>query len=420
MSNLYDRPLPLIPRPQKIELPGGQWKGDGRSMFTDSPDDKTWVCATDRRAASRLLEQRSAPIEKRPEAYVLRSFEQGAVVRARDAAGVRHGRTTFEQLKLLASDQQLAQVEMHDWPSLTIRGIHLDLKYMMHRVDYLNSWLESLASYKINTLLLEYEDKFPYRQYPVLRHKAAFNENELRAFLARARSLGLRVIPLIQTHGHVEYVLKHPHFAYLRNGKYHNEYNVRRSETLPFVCAMIDEMLEFHGEDEWFHVGGDECWSLKKEKPEKAAQIYVGHVIQVLAHVLSRGKRPLLWDDMIRMLPQKQRAMALRRIPKKTVLCYWNYSERISDSTCLAVYRRAGFDVIGIPCHDWGAIVPYYAQHTVPNTLAMIRQSLNHKALGVINSHWACFHCPLPLQDYGIALTADRSWKIVTDRKSVV
>lgn len=140
-----------------------------------------------------------------------------------------------------------------------------------------------------------------------------------------------------------------------------------------------------------------------------------------------------MWEDMIRSLPPKVCARVLRRLPQQTIFCYWNYdstprrAERgealkakgASDHTegfdqpkRWAEYRKAGFDVLGIPCHDWGPIVPYYARYTVRNTLEMIRNAVRYDGPGIINSHWACFHCPLPLQDYGIALTADRAWKL--------
>ena len=65
----------------------------------------------------------------------------------------------------------------------SLRGIHLDLKYHMPRKDALLDWLKRLPGYGINTLLIEYEDKFPFQKYPFLSDPDAFTSEELTTFL---------------------------------------------------------------------------------------------------------------------------------------------------------------------------------------------------------------------------------------------
>lgn len=433
MSNLYERPLALVPQPQQIQLTTGAWQPPRRWKFFDAPRGRAWAFAGDARAARRLLARAPRLREKKPEAYALTTFPDGAVAVASDSHGLLHSRTTLQQLLAIAGDSPLPLVEIQDWPDLAVRGIHLDLKYMMHRKDYLLRWLDSLAGYKINTLLLEYEDKFPYRKHRALRHPAAFTESELDRFLSHARSLGLRVVPLIQTLGHVEYILKHRQFAHLRQGEFQTEYDTRKPAVWPFIREMLDEVLEWHGPDDWFHVGGDECWKLSQQPPAVKTRIYGEHMGKALRHLIGRGKRPMMWEDMIRGLPDKEFTALCRHLPRQTILCYWSYNStppRPERGAALkpevltlnphifeqpkrwVEYRKAGYDVLGVPCHDWGPIVPFYDRYTVPNTVTLIRDAVRHDCPGIINSHWACFHSPLPLQDYGIALTGDRAWKL--------
>ena len=387
--------------------------------------------AADLRAATSLVRQLKLTQSASPEAYHLRLFENGVAARATEPAGARHAQATLNQLQTLAKDGPLPQVEIHDWPDLVLRGMHLDLKYMMHKVEYLHSWLEDIASFKINTLLLEYEDKFPYRKYPFLRHPDAFSETQLREFLTHARQLGLRVIPLIQTLGHVEYILKHDAFAALRVNDFQTEYNVYHPQVWPLIREMIDEVLEYHKADDWFHIGGDECWSLQKEKPEYQAKVYGQHMGRVLRHLIRQGKRPLMWNDMLEGIigraPNTKNRL-LKYIPRQTILSgYRGYSGPQYPTVPARgaglrrdpggikgkwALRRAGYDMYGIPCNNWGAITPYLPIHTVTNTLELIREAVDNDGLGIINTQWACFHSPLPLLDYGLALTADRAWKV--------
>lgn len=335
-------------------------------------------------------------------------------------------------------DRALPEARIADWPDLPVRGVHLDLKYIMHRKDYLLRWLDALADYKINTLLLEYEDKFPYRCHPILRHPLAFTEKELKAFLAKARGHGIRIVPLIQNMGHVEYILKHAEFAHLRRNGWYTEYDTSKPEALALAKEILDDVLRFHEEDDWFHVGGDECFSLHKEPKEVAARLYGDHITQVLAHVVARGKRPLIWHDMIAGLPSPLRDPLLARIPRETILCHWQYSsvpkktrrgealEPVAPTSPGAFemerwieMRKAGFDTLGISCKNWGSLVPMYARYVGENIVGMIRGAHRFDALGTIMSSWACFNMPLPMEDLGMALGADRGWRVrrETDRR---
>jgi len=431
MSNLFDRPLALIPRPQKLDLLDGDFRPRTSWRKFEFRDGQDWALAANRRLATRLVRQLKLTPATSPEAYHLRLFENGVAARSAAPAGARHAQATLNQLLTLANNGPLPQVEIHDWPDLAIRGMHLDLKYFMHNVAYLHTWLEDIASFKINTVLLEYEDKFPYRKYPFLRHPDAFSETQLREFLAHARRLGLRVIPLIQTFGHVEYILKHAAFAALRVNDFYTEYNVQHPQVWPLIRDIVDEVLEYHTDDEWFHIGGDECWSLQKEKPEYQAKVYGQHMGRILRYVIRRGKRPLLWNDMVDSVigrsPQSKKRL-FQSIPRQTILSGYRGYNGPQHPTVPArgagllpepggikgkwPLRRSGYDMYGIPCNNWGAINPYLPIHTVANTIELIREAVDNDGLGIINTQWAVFHSPLPLLHYGLALTADRSWKV--------
>ncbi len=43
-----------------------------------------------------------------------------------------------------------------------MNGIHLDLKYAVPNKAYLRKWIETLPAWGIDTILIEYEDAFPF------------------------------------------------------------------------------------------------------------------------------------------------------------------------------------------------------------------------------------------------------------------
>ena len=71
-----------------------------------------------------------------------------------------------------------------------------------------------LASWGATGLLIEWEDTFPYHgRFAVVRGRDAYTEAQVMQILSAARRAGLEVIPLVQTFGHLEFVLKHGRFA---------------------------------------------------------------------------------------------------------------------------------------------------------------------------------------------------------------
>lgn len=74
-----------------------------------------------------------------------------------------------------------------------------------------------LKSLGATGILIEYEDMFPYENIlsPIVA-KNAYSKKEILEILHAAKSLNFKVIPLIQTFGHLEFALKVKEFKHLR------------------------------------------------------------------------------------------------------------------------------------------------------------------------------------------------------------
>lgn len=77
-------------------------------------------------------------------------------------------------------------------------------------------------------------------------------------FLAAA-NCDLMVIPLIQTIGHMEFVLKHEQWKSLREVEmYPSSMCPSNSETMALVRSMIKQIVAFHTNIQYLHIGADE------------------------------------------------------------------------------------------------------------------------------------------------------------------
>jgi hypothetical protein len=292
-------------------------------------------------------------------------------------------------------------------------GIHLDLKYHMPRKDYLLQWVKQIAAMGHNTLLIEYEDKFPWTTYPFLRDADAWTPDELRTFLATARGAGLRVIPLVQSLSHLEFALLHPQLAHLREmPDIPTQICPRHPQAVELLQTLYREVLSYHQEDEFFHLGGDETWFLgtcPQCQPWVAGlgkvKAWAEHLHRLIAFIQQQGKRPIVWDDIFW---QKPETVADAALPKEVVLHAWNYaatSYTPGKFPQIEVYHRQGHQALMAPCYDWGVLVPRRT-HCQDNTRALAQKMFDAQMLGMINTGWACFHLPQPTKLANIAATA--------------
>lgn len=378
------------------------------------------------------------------EAYYIIIDTDGIAVCGRSRRGMFWGVQTLCQAVADCPRGRAPGVEMRDWPNQAVRGVHLDMKYFYQKPSATKDWLRGLSSLKINTALFEYEDKFPYEQHKFLRHSAAMTPNQLADVLDTARKYHVSVIPLIQSLGHLEYCLKHDELKDIREmPDIYTQACPTNPDSLKFVCDMIDEVMEWHPDVEYFHIGGDEtgwlgecprCKQAAKKKGE--VELYLGHITAVLKHVVAKGKKPILWDDIVRTQPDK-----VARIPRETILAYWDYGptreehrerkippvlekfyrtkgrraallpDTLSYFPYFDFYQQKGFEVLAMPCLNYGTILPNYA-HSGRNTIKFAEKATACDGLGTINTQWACFHTPFGASWYGYALTAQSTWSM--------
>uniref|UniRef100_A0A7N5JRU8 beta-N-acetylhexosaminidase n=1 Tax=Ailuropoda melanoleuca TaxID=9646 RepID=A0A7N5JRU8_AILME len=227
--------------------------------------------------------------------------------------------------------------EMSGSSPFKMRLVHLDLKGAPPKVSYLSEVFPLFHALGANGLLLEYEDMFPYEGHlRLLRAKHAYSPPEIKEILHLATLNELEVIPLVQTFGHMEFVLKHKALAHLREvALFPNTLNPHEAESLALVGAMISQVMELHPGARWLHVGCDEVYYLGEGEASRQwlqqehntkARLCLSHIKAVACHVLARHPttRPLVWDDMLRAIPEDQlSALLMEKYRKCGFLRLW-------------------------------------------------------------------------------------------------
>ncbi|KAK9500753.1 hypothetical protein O3M35_001953 [Rhynocoris fuscipes] len=195
------------------------------------------------------------------------------------------------------------------------RLVHLDLKRAPIKVDYLEKLFPVLREWGATGLLIEWEDTFPYTgDISIIGslgpNGVGYKEDEIDRIYKLAEENELIIIPLVQTFGHLEFVLRHEKWTYLREiSKFPSSICPSHPDSLRLITTMIDQVIKKTPKlPNYFHIGADEVWHLgvcsicsDLDRP----YLLLNHIISVLGHIKEKypGIRPIMWDDMLRTVP---------------------------------------------------------------------------------------------------------------------
>ncbi|MBB6732420.1 glycoside hydrolase family 20 zincin-like fold domain-containing protein [Cohnella zeiphila] len=318
---------------------------------------------TESREASVRAEEKAAAetLAGRKEGYRLRVLGNEAVIRAADAAGLFYGLQTL--LQLLEQEAELPAFAITDWPDTALRCMNYDLRQTYSKPERLIAYLADFARFKVNALLIEYEDKFPFETYPELVHpKHALSKEQFEELKRAAREYFIEIIPLQQSFGHLEYVLRHGAYKHLRETeKSTGELCPSRPESYELATGLLGEMMDRHPDSRYIHLGCDEVYSLCecetcRERFEGVRErAFITFLNRLIEFTASRGRTPIFWHDMLDKCPEEE----LKRLDPRGVAMIWIYNGRNieRDVTVLtAKFRTLGIEVMGAPSvrsFDW-------------------------------------------------------------------
>lgn len=222
------------------------------------------------------------------------------------------------------------------------RIVHLDLKGAPPKMSYLMELLPKLKLWGATGLLVEYEDIFPYEDDLQVLQKPveSYSKSDIRELQKAASELSLDYIPLVQTIGHLEFVLKHQQFAHLREvADFCMDLCPCHPESLPLIKKILTQVLEAHSSLKFFHIGADEVTlvgrcprcqqKMKSVSGYDGTDIYLGHVTQILTFLKETYPylQLIMWDDILRTVDVlKMKEHNLGNLVEPMV---WNYSSDV-------------------------------------------------------------------------------------------
>jgi len=210
-----------------------------------------------------------------------------------------------------------------------VLGFHIDMNFAQFTKGYLEKWLTKLSQLGYDTIFWELEDNVKWQTCPECVSPEAFTKDEFREILNLCKSLKMESIPVFQTLGHCEYVLKHDKYKHLAELPDKIDQYCPLHPQLPyFIKQWIDEYIELFESIRKFHIGADEAFLLGEcpkcqEFIEKnsLSDLYVRYVSEISGHLIRQNIQPIIWADMILKHPDE-----IGKLSTQIMFADWRYN----------------------------------------------------------------------------------------------
>lgn len=344
------------------------------------------------------------------QAYELHINAGGITIIGGDACGLFYGMQTLRQM----TQQEgccLPYTSIQDKPQIEHRGFYHDVtRGRIPTMDYLKKLVDRMAAYKLNQLQLYMEHTFLFAKFSeVWRDDTPLTPEDILELDAYCRKRHIELIPSIACFGHLYKVLRtrtychlcelpdmeQEPFGFVDRMKHHT-LDVSNPESMQLAKSLIDEFMPLFT-SKYFNICADETFDLGKGKSAGLAEtkgtqrMYLDFVKELCGYVVSKGKTPMFWGDIICAFPE-----AVQELPKETICLNWGYdADWPEDST--RKLSEAGARLYNCPgVSGWDQLVNQI-RVSYENISRMCHYAVDYQAEGVLNTDWGdCGHINHP------------------------
>jgi hexosaminidase len=233
-----------------------------------------------------------------------------------------------------------------------VKGFHIDLRIQVMKMDALKAFALKLSKSGINTIIMEWEGTYPFTKHPLIPNRYAYSREEIIGFINYCNFIGVDVIPLQQSFGHVEYILRNDRYKDLREDQkdFSQVCPLQTEQDKALFTDLYTDLASTHT-SKYIHIGGDETYLLGhdercrlKAAKEGKSRLYIDYIKMLCNIVIKLGKTPVLWADIALKYPE-----AIKLLPKGTVFIDWNYGWEMNRFGDHQKLMESGYEIWGAP-----------------------------------------------------------------------
>ena len=267
------------------------------------------------------------------ESYELSVTAEAVTITAPGPAGAFWGIQTLRQL---LTHDRIPCLTIEDAPEFAYRGFYHDVtRGKVPTVDTLKKLIDEMAYYKLNSLQLYVEHVYEFEECKDLIGSTGYlSAEEIRELDRYCADRFVEFVPSLSTFGHLFELLNQPQYRHLQVLKDYkdipNFWNARMGhhtidplepESIRLISSLIDQYEPLFTSDT-FNICCDETFDLKNHprKDIDTGKMYVDFVKQIIAHTKSKGKKVMMWADILLQHPE-----VITDLPEDTVFLNWTY-----------------------------------------------------------------------------------------------
>ena len=404
--------------------------------------------STESKSKAQIVYSINSALEITDEGYSLEISSDQISIVGKDVAGLLYAFMTLEQLMIDAQEQEvyLPMCQIKDYPSLSYRAIHLDVKHHLEKTKYYYKLLDKLASYKVNAIIAELEDKIAYKRQPLVGSADALSISEWQKISDYAKERNIEISPLIQGLGHASFVLKHDEYKNLRDDpKSDWAFNPLNPKTYDVQFDLYLDAIEGTPHGKYLHIGGDEVHTTGQNSGKSPLELQLIWLDKVSRFAEEHGRVPIFWDDMPLKHAGVYRAMFdtklskkqvdsiwvenehklvefLNQFPKNCIYMRWNYSasQAIGNGKAMEWFRQNGMQVMGATAGQTRWVLMPQENSNMDNIRSFTESSIANDLNGLLLTLWDDDSPHFELYMRGILAFAEYTWTGVKRTKEEV
>lgn len=437
----------LLPQPQQFAVTGSsELKYDDVKTYFAKNDISLPVVNDLLKQISKSQSEQDADIvfgidsslDVKPEGYELNITDEQIVITGKDKAGLLYGFASLGQMMVDAREQDvfLPLCSIKDFPLLSYRSIHLDIKHHLEKKEYYYKLMDKLASYKVNGIIVELEDKIQYERQTGIGSSDAWSIEEWEQLANYANERNIEISPLVQGLGHASFILKHDKFKDLRDDpKSDWAFNPLDPKTYEVQFDLYLDAIKATPHGKYLHIGGDEVHTTGRGSGKSQLELQLIWLDKVCKFAEEQGRTPIFWDDMPlkhagvykpmfdpsmtqvevdKVWEENEHKLVefLDQFPKNCIYMRWNYrsSDAIGNGKAMEWFRGNGLQVMGATAGQTRWVLMPQAESNMNNIKSFALSSIDKGLNGLLLTLWDDDSPHFELYMRGIVAFAEYTW----------
>ena len=272
------------------------------------------------------------------------------------------------------------------------------------KVNQVKNVIMIMALFGMDQLMLYTEDTYEIKKYPYFGYlRGRYTKEDLQEMVEYGESLGVELVPCIETLDHLGRTLRWDAFLDVTDGP--TNLMVEEEKTY----ALIEEMIKTCRESftsKTIHLGMDECWGLGLGRyknihglPKDRVKLFNDHLKRVIEICHKYDFQPMIWGDMYfrlvnvdgnyysdKDLTPEIRAM----IPTDVDIIYWDYYhdyKKVYDDMTEKYQRLPNKTIFAGGAWNWASFSPFTKLALSRSKLAL-ESMIEHKIKDVMVTTW--------------------------------